>query len=146
MSLKIIFGIGVLIGVLFIKKANPTLLKLITIGLGVSYVLSLITTMTAVIGFICFGFLSLVFGVYSVVKKLWLNAIIAFFVTITITQAVLGFSDYYYIKVRFLLIIPILCYILICINRKKHLNEFSVLTILMANIFASYLDFVKNWF
>lgn len=79
MTQKIIFGIGVIIGLLLFKKTKPILIKLILIGLAVCYVLGLFNhQITSTIGYVGFGLLSLTFGIYNANKKKWLNMIIGF--------------------------------------------------------------------
>ena len=71
---KIIIGIGILIGILLFKKTKPKLLVGILTGLIISFVLSITQNeLLTNISFISFGILSLIFVVYSGIKRKWLN-------------------------------------------------------------------------
>ncbi len=92
---EIILGIGVIIGLLFYRKTNPNLLKLILAGLSVSYVLGLLNyPLTSTIGFTGFGVSSLAFGIYCATKNKWLSAIIGFFACTTIIHGIMNWPFY----------------------------------------------------
>ena len=141
---EIVLGIGVLIGLLFHKKTSPILLKLILLGLSVCYVFGLFNyPLTSTIGFIGFGVSSLVFGIYCAVKNLWISAIIGFFTVATIVHGIMRWP--FYGEMQFIMIVPIICYIMICLNWRKHLNEFSILTILTFYMTTLFVDLISKW-
>ena len=144
MTQKIIFGIGVIVGLVLFKKTNPILLKLILIGLAVCYVLGLLNhQITSTIGFVGFGILSLTFGIYSANKKMWLNMIIGFSASITIIHSIMNWP--FYGIMQFAMITPIICYLIICLNWKKYINEFSISTILTFYMTTLFVDFISKW-
>ena len=144
MTQEIIFGIGVLIGLLFLKKTNPILLKIILIGISICYVFGLLNfAMTSTIGFVGFGIFSLIFGVYCLIKNLWLHAVIGIFATLAIIQGLMNWP--YYSEMQLAMIVPIICFIIICLNWRNNVNQISISTILTFYIFTLFLNLILNW-
>lgn len=145
MTQEVIFGIGVLIGLLLFKKTNPILLKIILVGLAVCFFLGLlnVSIIASTIGFIGFGILSFIFAVYCLVKKLWLEAVIGIFATITIIQGIMNWP--YYSEMQLSMIIPILCFIIICVNWKRHIHQISISIVLTFYMLTLFLDLIKGW-
>ena len=144
MTQKIIFGIGILIGLLFFKKTKPIILKQILIGLLVCYLLGLLNNQfTNTIGYVGLGILSLIFGIYSIFKKLWLNTLIGFFTSITIIHGIMNWP--FYREMQLIMIIPIICYLILCVNWKKYLNSFSISTILSFYMATLFINLLSKW-
>ncbi|QIJ88359.1 hypothetical protein C7H62_0550 [Mesoflavibacter sp. HG96] len=112
-----------------IKKIKPKFIVGILAGLIISLILSFIENeLLKNISFISFGILSLIFVIYSGLKRKWLNLIIGLFAFVSFFSKL---NHYPYANVLKLLIaIPIVCFILTLRKKEKHENELSILIIL----------------
>jgi hypothetical protein len=51
----------------------------------------------------------------------------------------------FYGEMQFIMIVPIICFIVVCLNWRKHLNEFSILTILTFYMITLFIDLISKW-
>ncbi len=141
---KIIVGIGILIGILLFKKTKPNLLIGILIGLVISFFLSFIENQLLTnISFINFGILSLVFSVYSGIRRKWLNLTIGIFVFVSFFSKLMHYP--YANEFRLLMIIPIACYGLTFVKKENYKNELSILTIFVAYELSEFTKLIGQW-
>jgi hypothetical protein len=141
---RIIILIGVLIGILLFKKTKPNFLKGILIGLIFSYGLSFLDNELLVgISFLSFGFLSLIFTVYSVLKRKWLSLIVGLFVFISFIAHIMYLP--YANELRLLMIVPILCYLMTFRKWESYKTELSILTIFVAYELSQFLIIIGLW-
>jgi hypothetical protein len=126
---KIIFGIGILIGILLLKKTKPKLLIGILVGLIISVILSFIDNQPIIyISFASFGILSLIIGIF---------AVISFFSK---------FMQYPYAnELKSLMIVPIVSYVLTFRQKEKYENELSILTIFVAYELNEFIKLTEHW-
>ncbi len=141
---RIIVLIGVLIGLLLIKKTKPNFLKGILIGLIVSYGMSFLDNALLVdISFLSFGVLSLIFTVYSGLKRKWLSLIIGLFLFVSFIAHILYLP--YANELRLLMIVPILCYLMTFRKWESYKTELSILTIFVAYELSEFLRIILLW-
>jgi len=125
---KTIILIVVLAGLFFYKKTKPKGLKFLLILLSLSIVyMILFHNKNLSIPYLIFGSSAILFTVYCALKNKWLSFVIGLFGFVSFIQNVLHWK--YGNEISLLMIIPIISFILILINRKKHINEFSILLI-----------------
>jgi hypothetical protein len=141
---KIIIGIGILIGILLFKKTKPKLLVGILVGLIISFALSFIENQLLTnISFISFGIFSLIFSVYSGIKRKWLNLIIGIFAFVSFFSKLMHYP--YANELKLLMIIPIVCFGLTFIKKEKFKNELSILTIFVAYELSEFIKLIEQW-
>ncbi len=131
--------IAVLIGLLFYKKTKPRLLKILLLSLCFSIVLSFFNNPYLTISYFTFGATILIFSIYCLVKQKWLSFIIGGFYFTSFMMQVLHWK--YGNEMKLLMIIPIISFFIILKNRKKHINEFSILLIIFADQLPRFLSF-----
>jgi len=141
---KIIIGVGILIGIILFKKTKPKFLAGILAGLIVSFILSFIENeLLKNISFISFGILSLIFVIYSGIKRKWLNLIIGLFAFVSFFSKL---NHYPYATVlKLLMIIPIACFILTLRKKEKYENELSILIIFLAYSLSEFIKLTEQW-
>jgi hypothetical protein len=126
---RIIFGIGVLIGLLLIRQTKPMLLKIILIGLALSVGLSFLSENINInISFFSFGALTLIFTIWSILKSKWTGMIIGLFAFLSFTWSYMNFSHWGILQ--FLMLIPLGFYTWTLFNKKDFKNELGVFTAL----------------
>ncbi len=142
---KIIIGIGILIGIFLFKKTKPKFLVGILVGLIISFLLSFIENQLLTnISFISFGILSLLFFVYSGIKRKWLNLIIGIFAFVSFFSKLMHYP--YANELKLLMIIPIVSYALTFRKREEYKNELSILTIFVAYELSEFIKLTEQWF
>ena len=127
---RILLLIGMVIGTLLFQKTKPIFMKIILIGFLLSLSVSFIENQTLhTFSFVTFGLLSLAFSIYSVINKKWLNLLIGLFAFVSFLFKLFHFplSN----ELKLMMLIPLIAYFFILKNPKLHLNELSVLTILI---------------
>lgn len=141
---KIIIGIGVAIGLLLYKKTNPIILKVILIGLALSYGSSFFMQFSiGTTAYLSFGLIALVFAILSGVNKKWMSLIIGLFAFMSF---LFYFNHYPYVNImRLLMLIPIASYSLILRKWNQHINRLSVLTILAAYELTELILLIEQW-
>ena len=141
---KIIIGIGILIGILLFKKTKPKILVGILVGLIISFVLSLIENeLLTNISFISFGILSLIFVVYSGIKRKWLNLIVGLFAFVSFFSKLMHYP--YANELKLLMIVPIISYALTFRKKEKYETELSILTIFVAYELNEFIKLTEHW-
>lgn len=141
---KIIIGIGILIGILLFKKTKPKILVGILVGLIISFILSLIENeLLTNISFISFGILSLIFSIYSGIKRKWLNLTIGIFAFVSFFSKLMHYS--YANELKLLMIVPIICYALTFRNKEKYKTELSILTIFVTYELTEFIKLTEHW-
>lgn len=144
MNYEIIIIIGLLIGIFLFKTTQPKFLKAILIGLIVTSTLFFIENKILInISFYGFGILTLLFTIYSGLKRKWLNLTIGFFAFASFVFSAMNFP--YANELKLLMIIPILCYILTFIKFKEYKNAVSISTILAAYELTEFLELTTKW-
>lgn len=140
----IIILIGVLIGIFLFNKTKPNFLKGILIGLVVSYGLSFFENeLLADISFISFGLLSLIFTIYSGIKRKWLSLIIGLFAFVSFFAKFMYWP--YANELRLLMIVPIVCYLMTFRKWESYKTELSILTIFVAYELSQFISIVRIW-
>jgi len=141
---KIIIGIGILIGIFLFKKTEPKLLVGVLVGLIISFVLSLIESeFLTNISFVSFGVFSLIFFVYSAIKRKWLNLIIGLFAFVSFFSKLMHYP--YANELKLLMIIPIVSYALTFRKKEKYENELTILTIFIAYELTEFIKLTEYW-
>ena len=141
---KTIIGIGILIGILLFKKTKPKILVGILVGLIISFAISFIENqLLANISFISFGILSLIFSVYSGIKRKWLNLIIGIFAFVSFFSKFMHFP--FANELKLLMIVPIISYAVTFIKKEKYENELSILTIFVAFELSEFIKLTEHW-
>jgi hypothetical protein len=141
---NIIIGIGILVGIFLFKKTEPKLLVGVLIGLIISFVLSLIESeLLTNISFVSFGVLSLIFFVYSAIKRKWLNLIIGLFAFVSFFSKLMHYP--YANELKLLMIVPIVCYALTFRKKEKYKNELTILTIFIAYELTEFIKLTEYW-
>src|SRR5690606_3310038 len=124
-------GIGILIGIALFRRTKPNFSVGILVGLIISFLLSFFKNILLInISFYSFGILSLIFFVYSGIKRNWLNLIIGVFAFVLFFSKLMHFP--YSNELKSLMIVPIATYALTFIKKEKYDNELSILTIFVA--------------
>ena len=128
----IIISVGGLIGLIFFKKTGPNFLKGFLIMLLVILLFSLSNQQYIIdSSFFVFGLLALAFSAYSLYKQNWLSLIISLF---TVISVFVDFMIYSYVnEFKWLMIIPILSFVLVLRRWRDYEKELSILT-----VFAAY--------
>lgn len=141
---KIIISIGVLIGLSLFKKTNPIFLKATLIGLILSFGLSFFSEKLLInISFFSFGILTFIFAAYSGLNKKWMNLIIGFFAFMSFLWS---FMNWLLIgELRFLMLIPIICFAVILRKLRDYKNELSILTILVTYELTQFFVQIEQW-
>lgn len=140
---KIIFGIGILIGILFLNKTTPKLLVLILISWVISFVLLFIENQLLTnFSFVSFGIISFIFIIYSGIKRKGLNLIIGFFAFASFISKIMNYP--YENELKLLMIFPIASYILILKEKENYKNELSILTIFVAYELSEFVNYWIN--
>ena len=141
----IIIIIGILIGSFLFQKTKPNLMKGILIGLILSIGLPFLSTKLIIINatYWIFGILTLIFAVYNLLNKKWLNFIIGFFAFASFLFALMNWPFYNVLMI--LMTIPFVCYLIVTKNWKSNINQLGVLTILGLYELTLILRIVKLW-
>lgn len=134
----------IIIGILLFKKTKPKLLVGILVGLIISFFLSFIENqLLANISFISFGILSLIFAVYSGIKRKWMNLIIGVFAFVSFFFKLMYYP--YANELKLLMIIPVVCYSLTFIKKEEFKSELSILTIFVAYELSEFIKLIEQW-
>lgn len=134
-----------LAGILLFRKTQPTFLRVILIGLIITFLLTFTTQKLLInISFFGFGILTLIFTVLSGLRKKWLNLIIGFFAFGSFVFSAMHFP--YSNGLKLLMIVPIISYILSLRQRENYENALSISTLLIAYLFTEFLDVITPWF
>ncbi|MEK6155687.1 hypothetical protein WIW50_20675 [Flavobacteriaceae bacterium 3-367] len=141
---KIIVGIGVLLGLLLLRRTKPTFLKAILIGLAISFGLTFFTEKLLVnISFFSFGILTLGFSIHQGIHKKWRNFIIGLFAFLSFLWSL---SHWPLIgELRFLMIIPIALYVWTLVKKRETENGLSIITILAWYELSEFLILMEQW-
>lgn len=135
---KIIIGIGVLIGLLLIKNTKPLFLKVIFIGLAVSYGLGYFAEFpVGTVSFLLFGVLALAFSIWCGINKKWTGLIIGIFTFISFLILIMAYP--YSNELKITKVIPIISFLLIFRKLEVYKNEISILTILVSYELSEFL-------
>lgn len=141
---RIIVLIGVLIGLLLIKKTKPNFIKGILIGLIFSFGISFFKTeLSFIISIYSFKVLSLTFIIYSGIKRKWLSLIIGLFAFVSFFAKFMYWP--YANELRLLMIVPILCYLMTFRKWESYKTELSILSIFVAYEFSEFLIIILLW-
>ena len=141
----IIIWIGIILGVVLFKWTKPVILKVILVGLILTFVLPFLSSNILIINVtsIAFGILSLTYSIYCALDKNWTNLIIGIFAFTTFFWALLSWP--YYGELQLSMLIPFGIYILIVIKWKKNINQLSILSIFGMYELSVFLRLVKQW-
>ncbi|PHR90804.1 MAG: hypothetical protein COA80_15360 [Leeuwenhoekiella sp.] len=141
----IIIWIGIILGVVLFKWTKPVILKVILVGLILTFVLPFLSTNILIINVtsIAFGILSLTYSIHCAINKNWTNLIIGIFAFATFFWALLNWQ--YYGELQLLMIIPFGIYILTVIKWKKNINQLSLLSIFGMYELSVFLRLIKQW-
>ena len=124
---RIIFGLGVLIGLTLLKQTKPFFLKVTLLGVAACAASSFFDEYVDInIPFFSFGFLSFVFTVWCGMQSKWTSMVIGLF---AFSSFVWSFLNYpYWGVLQFLMIIPLGIYIWMLSKKEVFKKEFGVLT------------------
>ena len=141
----ILIIIGILIGAFLFHRTKPILIKGILIGLILSIGLPFLSTKLIIINitYWIFGILTLIFSIYNLLNRTWLNFIIGFFAFASFLFALMNCPFYNVLLI--LMTIPFICYIIVVKNWKMNINQLGVLTILGLYELTLVLRVIKLW-
>lgn len=141
---KILIGIGVLIGLLLFKQTKPLYLKVVLIGLSITYGLGYFAVFPlGTVSFLLFGVFVLAFSVWCGLNKKWIGLIIGFFTLISFIFNLVSFPYAYELKLAML--IPIISYALIFRKLDTYKYELSILTILVSYELSELIKIIQFW-
>jgi hypothetical protein len=130
-----------LVGLTLIFKTKPHLLKIVLIGLGLSFGLTFFRQSLALnIAIISFGVLTIIFSVYCILQKKYLAFIIGLFGVLSFLWSFFNYEFSGFIQAS--MIIPVICYIVILTKLKKNISELSVLTILATFEMTEFINYL----
>ena len=136
---NIILGIGTILGLYFFRKIKPTYLKVIFIGLCLSFALPYFEKQEITnIGYFGFGFFSLLYLIHCIIKKRILNIIISLFAFFSFFSMYMGFP--FANERKLMMIIPIITYFITFKKIRQYENEISILTILTSYELAELMN------
>jgi hypothetical protein len=139
---NIIILIGVLIGLFLFKRTKPIFLKVILIGLVLSFIIFIFEIRPLIyVAFFSFVVLSLIFTFYSGIK--WLSSIIGLFAFASFFGKLMHLP--YANEMKLLMLIPILCYIMTFRKWETYKSELSILTIFAAFALSEFLSMILLW-
>ncbi len=120
-------------------------MKGILVGLILSIGLPFLSTKLIIINitYWTFGILALIFSIYNLFNKKWLNFIIGFFALMSFLFALMNWPFYNVLLIS--ITIPFVCYLIIIKNWKSNINQLGVLTILGLYELTLILRIVKLW-
>ncbi|TBN00921.1 hypothetical protein EYD45_13950 [Hyunsoonleella flava] len=141
---KVIIGIGILAGLLLYAKTKPTFLKVILIGLSISFGLTFFKNQLLTdLSFFSFGILTIGFSVHQAANRKWTNFAIGLFAFLSF---IWGLFQYPFIgELRFLMLLPIGLYIWTLITKWNTENGLSILTVLTFYELSEFLIFIGQW-
>lgn len=139
-ELRIIIIIGICVGILLYKKTKPNFLK----GVLVALLLSLILPFSEInalinIAFVSFGVLSFIYSIYSVLHKNWLNLVIGLAAFVSFFFKIQHYP--YTSLIQLLMVIPIACYFLRFVKKKRMIKELSIVTLFVAYEISEFIRF-----
>ena len=141
---KILIGIGVPIGLLLFKQTKPLFLKVILIGLAITYGLGYFAEFPlGTLAYALFAVFALAFSVWCGFNQKWTGLIIGIFTVISYIFNLMSFPYAYELKLAML--IPIISYALIFRKLKAYKNELSVLTILVSYEISELIQIIQFW-
>ena len=141
---KTLIGIGVLIGLLLFKQTKPLFLKVILIGLAITYGLGYFAEFPlGTVAYVLFAVFALAFSVWCGFKEKWVGLIIGSFTVFSYIFNLMSFPYAYELKLTML--IPIISYALIFSKLRTYKNEFSVLTILVSYEISELIQIIQLW-
>ena len=144
MIYRIIIILGILCGLILLKKSESNFIKIIFFGLTVTFGISFLEgSLWKNIAFYGFYSTNLIFTVYCFINRKWYPFIIAFFGFLLFIWA--GFNWIYAWEIKLLMIIPLICFTLILQNWKKYKNELSVLIVLASDELTELMRLIASW-
>ena len=142
---EIILGVGLVTGLVYYRQLNPNFLKGIFLALVVSFILlKLSQPFLSSISTISLIMLTLMFTIYSGVKKKWLSFIIGLFAFIRLFFGFMHFEGANELKL--LMIIPIITFLVVFIKQKDYKKELAILSMLVAYELTNFLQMMELWF
>lgn len=136
---NIILGIGTILGIYFFKKIKPPFLKVIFIGLCISFALPYFEKQEITnIGYFGFGIFSLLYLIHCFIKKNILNIIISLFAFFSFFSMYMSFP--FANERKLMMIIPIITYFITLRKILQYENEISILTILTSYELAELMN------
>jgi len=140
----IIIGLGIIIGAFLFNKTKPIHFRVILIGLIISYGLTFPTQFVLIyLSYWIFGISTFAFSIYNGLNKKWLNFVVGLFAFISIIWEIMNWS--FYGELQLLMIIPIVCYLLMCKNWKVNVNQLSILSILGFYELTQFIELISGW-
>lgn len=136
---KIIVGIGVAVGILFYKNTSPLFLKILFVGLALSYAAAhFVVYPLGSFSYLLFGGFAFIFAIWSLIYRKWFSLILGSFTSISFLSMALSLP--YSIELEFAMIIPVTYYLIALFNFKKHQKQLSILTILAAYCLSEFVS------
>ena len=136
---NIIIGLGTILGIFFFRKIKPKYLKVIFIGLCISFTLPYFEKQQITnIGYFGFGLFSLLYLIHCFIKKNIPNIIISIFAFISFISMYMGFP--FANERKLMMIIPIITYFITLKKIRQYQNEISILTILTSYELAELIN------
>lgn len=136
---KIIVGIGVAVGILFYKNTSPLFLKILFVGLALSYAAAhFVVYPLGTLSYLLFGGLALLFSLWSLIYRKWLSLILGSFTSLSFLSMALSFP--YAIELEFAMIIPVIFYLIALFDFKKYKRQLSILTVLVAYCLSEFVS------
>ena len=141
---EIIFGIGIVAGLLLYPKTKQTIIKVILIGLIISLGLAFFKNQLLTnLSFFSFGILTLVFSIQQSVIGKWTNSVIGLFAFLSFIWSLFQYP--FIGELRLLMLLPIGIYIWTLIKKWKTENGLSVLTVLAFYELSELFILIKQW-
>lgn len=126
---KIIVGIGVAVEILFYKNTSPLFLKILFVGLALSYAAGHFEVYPiGTLSYLLFGGLSFLFSLWSLIYTKWLSLILGCFSSLSFLSMALSFP--YAVELELAMIIPVTFYLIALFDFKKHKRQLSILIVL----------------
>lgn len=138
---KIVIAIAVFIGINLFNKTEPKFLKILLIGLILSFLASFLDVPLAYeFSMLSFAILVLGFFIYSLYYKNWLPASISIFALVSFIFKVQHWP--YGSEIQLAMIIPIILFIITLFNFKKFKNQISILIIIASYEISEVIRFI----
>jgi len=141
---KVLFGIGIVAGLLMFNRTKPILLKIVLVALALSMALAFFEDYINInIPYFGFGFLTLGFTVWCGIEGKWTSLVIGLFAFLSFLWSYLNWSLIG--ELRFLMIAPIIIYIWTLIKKRESENALSILTLLVFFELSDFLILMRQW-
>lgn len=145
MLLKIIVGISVPFGLYYLSKATDKFAKLITLILLIGILLVFIpNSVVLTIGYVLFGVATLCCILYSIfrIKDNKRKRIVLFTAIPIFFKFLFDIENWPSGMFTYLMIIPIICYVIVLTRRKEFREELGFLTMLTASALSNIVGLI----